>query len=192
MSSTLSQTEQIEQSVRSLISYMGANPDAAELAQTPRCVAHMLEEVGAGYRRSAEDIFRGASLQNCTANGDLILLRDVPFYSLCEHHLLPFFGHCHVAYLPNQHIVGIGKLTDVVELFSRRLQIQERLTEQIADCLMEHLRPQAVAVLMDAEHLCLSMRGPKKAPSRLHTQAFRGVFKEDSPRRQELLQTLQH
>lgn len=169
-----------EAAIRELLGMLGDDPERPGLRETPRRVRASLAQLTEGYAGDPGALLRSALLEEAT--GDLVMLRDVEFYSLCEHHLLPFFGTVQLAYIPDGRIVGLAALTRLVELFSRRLQVQERLTEQIADSLMEHLRPRGAAVLVEATHLCLLMRGEARGESRLTTTCLRGACAEAGPR----------
>ncbi len=182
-------TGQIEEATRLLLDALGESVDREGLRDTPRRVAAMYEELLAG---TAAD--PGALLQVTFSEDDhdeIVILRDIRFYSLCEHHLLPFFGTAMVAYLPDRRLTGISKLARVVDAFARRLQLQERLTAQVADCLMEHLEPLGAAVIVRANHLCMAMRGVAKEESTLVTSAMRGAFRDDTALRKELYALLQ-
>lgn len=177
--------ERIRTAVRMIIEAIGEDPTREGLRETPRRVAEMYEEIFAGLyldpARHLEVIFS-------EDHDELILVRGIPFYSLCEHHFLPFHGEAHVAYIPKGgRVTGLSKLARVVEEFARRPQMQERLTAQIADTLMEKLKPAGVAVVIEAEHLCMSMRGVNKPGSRTVTSAVRGCFRDDEKTRAETL-----
>lgn len=163
----------VEKAIRELLIAIGEDPDREGLRETPRRVAEELEEFFSGYK--AEEDF--TSFQE--SYQDVVILRDLSFFSFCEHHLLPFIGKAHIAYSPAGKIAGISKLARVVDKYARRLQVQERLTEQIADELMEKLQPKGLLVLLEAEHLCMVLRGVKRPGSLVVTSAVRGVYKED-------------
>ncbi|MDW8064329.1 MAG: GTP cyclohydrolase I FolE [Anaerolineae bacterium] len=171
--------------IQELLAALGENPKREGLQRTPMRVAEMLQEVLAGYRMDPVDVINGAIFE--VEDNDLVLVRNIEFYSMCEHHLLPFYGRVHVAYIPNGRIIGLSKIPRVVELFARRLQIQERMTRQIADFLETVLHPQGVAVIVEAAHLCAMMRGVRKSQARMVTQALTGVFRTDPLHRGELL-----
>ena len=176
-----------QRAIRALLESIGEDPDREGLRETPRRVAEMLAELTGGLHEDP------ASLLEVTydeRHEEMIVLRDIPFYSLCEHHLLPFSGVAHVAYIPRGRIVGISKLARVVDLFARRLQVQERLTSQIADLIDERLQPRGVAVVVKAEHLCMTMRGIKKPGSLVVTSATRGGFRTKQATRMEFLALL--
>lgn len=178
----------VERAIRELLVGIGENPDREGLLETPRRVAHMYEEIATGSDLSAVEILR---TQFDEDHQEMVIMRDMPFYSLCEHHLLPFFGTAHVGYLPRGKVVGISKLARAVEVFARRPQVQERLTSQIADAIMEAVEPEGVAVVMRAEHLCMAMRGVQKPGTSIVTSATRGQFREGLATRQEFLNLLQ-
>lgn len=169
--------------VRALLEYIGEDPEREGLRETPQRVARMLAELTSGYRVDPEKLINDALF---TSNYDgVVLVRAMEFYSLCEHHLLPFFGTVHVAYVPNGRIIGLSKIPRIVDMFARRLQVQEHLTEQIADFLEQVLQPKGVAVAIDAAHMCAIMRGVRKEQARMVTQVVRGVLAEDPNLRQE-------
>jgi GTP cyclohydrolase I len=171
--------------VRSILKAIGEDPDRQGLEKTPQRVETALRWLTRGYDVSVEDIIGDAIF--IEDHEEMILVRDIEMYSLCEHHLLPFFGRAHVAYVPNGRLIGLSKLPRIVEVFARRLQVQERLTDQIADAIMETLEPQGVGVVIEAAHLCMMMRGDEKQSSRTVTSAVRGIFRSDSKTRSEFL-----
>ncbi|HEX2077685.1 MAG TPA: GTP cyclohydrolase I FolE [Longimicrobium sp.] len=171
--------------VRRMLGVLGEDPAREGLLRTPERVEKSLRWLTRGYEMSVEDAVGGAIFREGHRN--MVIVRDIEMYSLCEHHLLPFFGRVHVAYIPDGRIVGLSKLPRVVEVFARRLQVQERLTEQIAQALMDVLRPQGVAVVIEAAHLCMMMRGVEKQNSKTVTSAMKGVFLDDLRTREELL-----
>ena len=164
---------------------VGEDPDRDGLLRTPDRVEKAMRWLTRGYALSVEDVIRGAIFNEDHHN--MVIVKDIEMYSLCEHHLLPFFGKVHVAYIPNGRIVGLSKLPRVVEVFARRLQVQERLTEQIAHAVMEVLEPEGVGVVIEAAHLCMMMRGVEKQNSKTITSAMKGVFLEDIGTREEFL-----
>jgi GTP cyclohydrolase I len=174
--------------VRQLLAALGEDPDREGLADTPRRVEKSLRFLTSGYRADVDEIITGA-LFTVTYN-EMVMVRDIDMYSLCEHHLLPFFGKCHVAYIPDGKVIGLSKIPRVVDVFARRLQVQERLTMQIAETLMEKLRPLGVAVVIEAAHLCMAMRGVEKQNSVTVTSAMRGVFQQDPRTRAEFLELI--
>ena len=176
--------ERAEMAVRNLLMALGEDPDREGLADTPRRVAKMYRELFAGI--SADPALHLKRVFH-EQYDEVVLLRDIDFHSLCEHHLLPFHGKAHVAYLPNGKVVGLSKLARTVDAFARRPQVQERMTCQIADALMEHLEPKGAAVVIEAQHLCMKMRGIQKPNGVMVTSALRGVFKESPSARAEVL-----
>jgi GTP cyclohydrolase IA len=175
----------IEKAVREILLEIGEDPERQGLKGTPNRISRMYEELTKGYRVLPQEIINGAIFD--IKYDEMVVVKDVEFYSLCEHHMLPFFGTCHVAYIPNGKIIGLSKIPRIVEVFSRRLQIQERMTIEIADLLNEVLSPEGVAVVAEAYHLCMAMRGIKKAKAKMLTSAMHGVFKEDERTRMEFL-----
>jgi len=171
--------------VRSILKAIGEDPDRQGLEKTPQRVETALRWLTRGYDVSVEDIIGDAVFNE--DHEEMILVRDIEMYSLCEHHLLPFWGRAHVAYVPNGRLIGLSKLPRIVEVFARRLQVQERMTDQIADAIMEALEPQGVGVVIEAAHLCMMMRGVEKQSSRTVTSAVRGIFRSDSKTRSEFL-----
>jgi GTP cyclohydrolase I len=171
--------------VRDLLGQLGENPDREGLRATPARVEASLKWLTRGYGMSAEEVMGDALFEEEHEN--MVCVRDIEIYSLCEHHLLPFFGKAHVAYLPNGRIVGLSKVPRVVEVFARRLQVQERLTDQVADAVMRVLQPHGVGVVIEAYHLCMMMRGVEKQNSKTITSAMRGAFREDAKTRDEFL-----
>ncbi|MCM8783685.1 MAG: GTP cyclohydrolase I FolE [Candidatus Omnitrophica bacterium] len=175
----------IEQAIRDILEAIGENPRRKDLQETPRRVAEMYAEVFSGIKK---DPTRELEVILDQKHDEIILLRDIPLYSFCEHHLLPFIGKVHIAYLPKGgRVTGLSKLVRVIEVLSKRLQVQERLTTQIADIVMKKLRPLGVMVVVEAEHLCLSMRGVKKSGILTVTSAVRGIFKENEKTRSEAM-----
>ncbi len=178
----------IQRAVREILLAVGEDPDRDGLKDTPRRVAKAYAELFGGL---AEDPARHLSRVFDQACDEIIALRDIDFHSMCEHHLLPFMGKAHVAYLPrNGKVVGLSKLARTVEVFARRPQVQERLTNQVADALMSHLDAEGVAVILEAQHMCMKMRGVSKAHSVMVTSALRGVFKDNAASRHEVMQLL--
>lgn len=181
----------IEDAVRTLLRHCGEDPEREGLARTPHRVVKAFEFLTRGYDEDPKIAINGALFTEEDYQ-EMILCRDVDFYSLCEHHLLPFFGKAHVAYLPNRRIVGISKIARLVEIFARRLQVQERLTTQIARTIMEEIEPLGVAVVLEAEHLCMRMRGVEKQNSYVTTSAMLGVFRTHQETRQEFMNLLRN
>jgi GTP cyclohydrolase I len=171
--------------VRNLLMHVGEDPAREGLRRTPLRVAKAMDFLTSGYRMSVDEVVRGAIFsEDCK---EMVIVRDIEFYSLCEHHMLPFFGHAHVGYLPNGQVVGLSKIARVVDVFARRLQVQERLTNQVADALMQKLQPHGVAVVMEASHTCMMMRGVQKQNSSTVSSAMRGTFELDPRTRSEFL-----
>jgi GTP cyclohydrolase I len=171
--------------VREQLALLGEDPDREGLRRTPARVAKAMGFLTRGYAMSLEEVVGDAIFTE--EHRDMIMVRDIELYSLCEHHLLPFFGKAHVAYIPNGRIVGLSKLPRIVDMFARRLQVQERLTEQIAAAVQEVLAPLGVGVVIEAYHLCMMMRGVEKQNSRTITSALHGVFRDDARTREEFL-----
>lgn len=171
--------------VRDLLVAIGEDPERDGLKKTPQRVDASLRALTRGYKMSVKQVIGDAMFEE--SHQSMILVRDIELYSLCEHHILPFFGRAHVAYIPNGRIVGLSKLPRIVEVFARRLQVQERLTDQVADAIMDALHPQGVGVVIDCVHLCMAMRGVEKQNSRTVTSALRGVFRDDPRTRDEFL-----
>lgn len=176
----------IEEGVRLILEGIGEDPDREGLLKTPARVARMYEEVFAGL---TEDPHRHFETTFDEGHQEMVLVRDIPFYSMCEHHLVPFFGQAHVVYIPaaDGRICGLSKLARLVDAFAKRPQVQERLTSQIADTLVQELHPEGVLVVLEAEHLCMSMRGVKKPGSKTTTSAVRGIFERRHATRSEAL-----
>jgi GTP cyclohydrolase I len=175
-----------EDLVRAQLEALGEDPDRAGLRETPERVARSLSFLTRGYGLSVENAIGDAVYDE--AHDSMVLVKDIELYSLCEHHMLPFFGKAHVAYIPDGKIVGLSKLPRVVEVFARRLQVQERLTEEIAQALEDVLKPQGVGVVVEAYHLCMMMRGVQKQNSKTITSAVRGLFRSDPRTREEFMQ----
>jgi GTP cyclohydrolase I len=180
--------KKIEKGVRMILEGIGEDPERAGLKETPRRIANMYEEIFSGLKTPTEEILRPIEGES---HDELVLLKDIPFYSVCEHHLLPFIGKAHVAYIPaGGKIVGLSELAKAVEILAKRPQVQERLTAQLANLIMERLKPKGAMVIIDAEHLCLSMRGIKKPGARTVTSAVRGIFRTKESTRVELLELI--
>lgn len=177
-------TKKIEKAVHEILLAVGEDMDREGLKRTPERVARMYVELLAGMREDPKTHLQGVFTEECD---EIVLLRDIPFYSVCEHHLMPFIGSAHVAYLPSGMILGVSKLARIVDCFARRLQTQERLAYQIADFIMENLEPQGVAVVLEASHSCMTIRGIKKPGSVMVTSALRGIFKKDPRSRSEVM-----
>jgi len=177
-------TERIRKAVREILLAAGEDINREGLRNTPQRVAKMYAELLAGMHEDPKEHIRSVFTENYD---EIVLLRDIPFYSICEHHLLPFIGSAHVAYLPSGGVIGVSKLARIVDCFARRLQSQERLTYQIADFIMNSLKPQGVAVVIEASHSCMTIRGIKKPGSVMVTSALRGIFRRDPKSRNEVL-----
>lgn len=178
----------IEQSVRLFLEAIGEDPDREGLLETPARVSAMCEEIFAGLSEEPKKYLKVFDEHD---NDEMVVVRDIPFYSICEHHLVPFFGKAHIAYIPgNGKVIGLSKLARIVNSFAKKPQLQERLTAQIADFLFEELDPKGVAVFMEAEHLCMTMRGARASGSRTTTSALRGLMKSDARTRAETLSLL--
>lgn len=177
--------EKAQEAIYQLLEAIGENPQREGLLETPKRVAKMYAEMFAGLGENPKDQFTAVFSEN---HEEVVLVKDIPFYSMCEHHLVPFYGVAHVAYLPSQgKVTGLSKLARAVEVASKRPQLQERLTEQVATALEEALNPKGVFVMIEAEHMCMTMRGIKKPGSKTVTTVARGIFQEDRDQRQELL-----
>ena len=179
----------LSEAVRVLVRELGEDPTREGLAKTPDRVAKSLRFLTSGYEQDIDAVINDALFT--VDYSEMVIVKDIDFYSLCEHHLLPFFGRCHIAYLPRDRVIGLSKLPRLVEVFSRRLQVQERLTNQIAETVVDKLNPLGVAVVVEATHLCMAMRGVEKQNSVALTHAMRGVFQEDPAVRREFLDMLQ-
>jgi GTP cyclohydrolase I len=181
-------TGKIAQHYREILALIGENPDREMLRQTPERVAESLKFLTTGYYRNLDEVI-GDGIFEDTCD-EMILIRDIELYSLCEHHLLPFYGKAHVGYIPNGKIIGLSKIPGIIDVFARRLQVQERLTNQIADTLQAVLKPRGVGVVIEAYHLCMMMRGVQKQNSKAITSAMRGGFKRYSKTRMEFLRLI--
>jgi len=178
-----------QSAVRDMLELVGEDPDRDGLLKTPERVERSLRWMTRGYDLDAAEVIGDALFEETHQN--MIVVRDIEFYSMCEHHMLPFFGKAHVAYIPDGRIVGLSKVARVVDVFARRLQVQERLTDQIAEALDDALAPRGVGVVLEASHFCMMMRGVEKQGSRTLTSALRGVFREDGSTRDEFLRLVQ-
>ncbi len=177
--------EKLEAAVYQLLEALGENPEREGLKETPKRVAKMYQEMFSGLKENPKDQFTAVFSEN---HDEVVLVKDIPFYSMCEHHLVPFYGHAHIAYLPSDgHVTGLSKLARAVEVASKRPQLQERLTAQIATALEEALKPKGVFVMLEAEHMCMTMRGIKKPGSKTVTTVVKGIFKDDREERKEIL-----
>jgi GTP cyclohydrolase I len=179
------ETAELQALVEQLLSLLGEDPTREGLLKTPERVAKALRFFTQGYQQDIEEAFNGALYS--VKYDEMVVVRDIDFFSLCEHHLLPFYGKCHVAYIPNDRVVGLSKIPRLVEVFSRRLQVQERLTVQIAETLQEKLTPQGVAVVIEARHLCMMMRGVETPNAVAVTSSMHGVFLSQQKTREEFL-----
>jgi GTP cyclohydrolase I len=180
--------KKIEKGVRLILEGIGENPERAGIKDTPQRVARMYEEIFAGIETPSEEILNYIEGES---HDEMVLLKDIPFYSVCEHHLLPFIGKAHVSYIPSGgKIVGLSELVKAVEILAKRPQVQERLTTQLVNLIMDRLKPKGAMVIIDAEHLCMSMRGVKKPGSRTVTSAVRGIFRTKQSTREELLELI--
>ena len=177
--------KELEGSVNRILSLLGENPEREGLVKTPNRVAKALQFLTKGYHENLDEIINGALFTE--DHEEMVTMKDIALYSLCEHHLLPFFGKCHIAYIPSKKILGISKMARLVDMFARRLQVQERLTNQIADTLQQVLDPMGVAVVVEAEHLCMQMRGVQKRGSVVITSAMLGAFRKRQETRQEFM-----
>ena len=178
-------TKSLSSNYKEVIENLGEDPTREGLLKTPERVAKAMQLLTQGYDQNPQEILKSAMFAE--KYDEMVIVKDIEVYSLCEHHMLPFFGKCHIAYIPNGHIVGLSKFPRMVDAFSRRLQVQERLTDQIRDCLQETLNPQGVAVCIEAQHLCMQMRGVQKQNSTTTTSAFSGAFMEEDITRQEFM-----
>jgi GTP cyclohydrolase I len=174
--------------IRQLLGAMGENPSREGLIDTPKRAERSLRFLTSGYAADVDAVLNDAMFT--VDYNEMVIVKDIDFYSLCEHHLLPFFGKCHVAYIPNGRVVGLSKIPRLVDVFARRLQVQERLTNQIASTLLEKVQPLGVAVVIEATHLCMSMRGVEKQNSLAVTSAMLGTFREDARTRAEFLELI--
>ena len=181
---TLPITDQIKSYFEEIIDLLGENKSREGLLKTPERASKALKFLTEGYEKDPEQVLQSAMFQE--NYNEMVIVKDIELYSLCEHHLLPFFGKAHLAYIPNGHIVGLSKLPRIVDIFSRRLQVQERLTEQILDCINSTLNPKGVAVVIEASHMCMMMRGVQKQNSTTTTSGFRGAFKDTDTRNEFL------
>jgi GTP cyclohydrolase I len=181
---------EMAQAVRTLLIGLGENPDREGLIDTPKRVVKALQFLTKGYHESLDELLNGAVF---TEDADeMVLIRDIDIFSSCEHHILPIIGRAHVAYIPNGKVIGLSKIARICEMYARRLQVQERLTLQIADALQGLLKPQGVAVVIEATHMCMVMRGGQKPGSWTVTSAMRGVFSEDARTREEFMNLVRH
>ena len=176
--------EELKISLSNIISLLGENIDREGLVKTPERASKAMRFLTSGYDTDPKQILESAMFKE--EYNEMVIVKDIELYSLCEHHVLPFFGKAHIAYIPNGHIVGLSKIPRVVDVFARRLQVQERMTEQILECINDTLKPQGVAVVIEASHMCMMMRGIQKQNSTTTTSGFRGAFKEIETRNEFL------
>jgi GTP cyclohydrolase IA len=180
--------EALEESARQILLALGEDPDREGLAATPRRVARALLDLTDGYDTDLRSVVRGALYEH--QGTEAVTVRDIPFYSLCEHHLLPMFGRCHIGYVPSGRVIGLSKLPRIVDAFSHRLQLQERMTREIAEAIEEAVKARGVAVVMEARHLCVEMRGVEKAASETVTSCLLGAYRSDGQLRAEFMETV--
>ncbi len=178
-------SESIADLVRKMLVHLGEDPEREGLLKTPERFEKALRFLTSGYHQDVDRILNGATFKVCY--DEMVIVKDIEFFSLCEHHLLPFFGKCHVAYLPNKRVIGLSKVARLVNMFARRLQIQERLTSQIAQAIEEKISPEGVGVIIEARHLCMVMRGVEKQHSQAVTSAMLGAFRNNKQTRDEFL-----
>ncbi|HEX5395862.1 MAG TPA: GTP cyclohydrolase I FolE [Candidatus Limnocylindria bacterium] len=179
---------QLEAAVRTLLEEIGEDPERAGLADTPKRVRRMYAELTSGYQTDPEALINNACFE--VDYDEMVVVRDIEFFSLCEHHLLPFYGRAHVGYLPRGRVIGLSKVPRIVDMFARRLQVQERMTQQVATFLMERVEPKGVACVVEASHLCTMMRGVKKEQASMVTSSMLGTFRRDGRTRNEFLKLI--
>ena len=177
-------TDEIKSSFTNIIDLLGEDSEREGLIKTPERASKAMQFLTEGYDKNPNEILKSAMFSE--SYNEMVIVKDIELYSLCEHHLLPFFGKAHIAYIPNGHIVGLSKIPRIVDVFSRRFQVQERLTEQILDCINDTLEPKGVAVVIEASHMCMMMRGVQKQNSTTTTSGFRGTFKDTNTRNEFL------
>lgn len=179
--------KKIEEGVRLILEGIGENLERPGIKETPQRIARMYEEIFIGLLPPDEDLLKSIEGE---VHDEMVLIKDIPFYSICEHHLLPFFGNAHIAYIPDGKIVGLSELPKALDYLAKRPQVQERLTSELANLIMEKLKPKGCMIVIEAEHLCMSMRGIKKPGSKTVTSAVRGIFRKSQPTRQEALELI--
>jgi len=179
----MTKDEELEQAIRKVLALLGEDPQREGLLKTPQRVAKSLQFLTQGYQQDPKEILNKALFTS--SNDEMVLLRDIEFYSMCEHHMLPIIGRVHVAYIPNGKVVGLSKIPRIVDVYARRLQIQEQMTEQIADAILQTIQPKGVAVVVHARHMCMEMRGVQKINSTTISSTLRGLFKSDQRTRNE-------
>ena len=180
----------MEDLIKRLLAELGEDPSREGLVRTPQRVERALKFLTSGYSANVDAILNGALFT--VDYNEMVIVKDIDFYSLCEHHMLPFFGKCHVAYIPRRHVIGLSKIPRLVDVFARRLQIQERMTNQIAQTILEKINPLGVAVVCEGTHLCMAMRGVEKQNSFAVTSAMLGAFRDNSRTRMEFLELIKH
>lgn len=190
MIENIKQENKMQEEVKKIILELGDDPEREGLVKTPERVEKSLHYLTRGYQQNLEDVIHGAIFTS--EQDDMVIVRDIEFYSLCEHHLLPFFGKCHIGYIPKGQIFGVSKLARLVDMFARRLQIQERLCQQIAQAIFSTIHPQGVGVVMEAQHLCMLMRGVQKQNSIMTTSTMLGSFRKEQATRMEFLNLIQN
>ncbi|WP_457596863.1 GTP cyclohydrolase I FolE [Hydrogenimonas sp.] len=185
MSSENEKAKKFEEAVRTILELIGENPEREGLVKTPHRVYKAFMHLCRGYEMDPRKVLNDAMFES--SNDEMVLVRDIEFYSMCEHHMLPIIGRVHVAYIPDGRVVGLSKIPRMVDIFARRLQIQEQMTEQIADAILETVRPKGVGVVVEARHMCMEMRGVEKINSTTVSSALRGLFKKDAKTREEFM-----
>ncbi len=180
--------EVMEENVKSILVNIGEDPEREGLVDTPRRVAKAYDFMTRGYQQNVEEVINGAVFTDDTS--EMVIVRDIEFYSLCEHHMLPFFGKCSIGYIPNGKVFGVSKLARIVDMFARRLQLQERLTREVAETLWDSILPEGVGVVMEAQHLCMLMRGVQKQNSKMVTSSMLGSFRNEPETRAEFLRLI--
>jgi GTP cyclohydrolase I len=185
---TEEKTQELQEAIEKVLVLVGEDPTRGGLTKTPERVAKMFQFLTKGYTQDIDGVLNGALFP--IKYDEMVIVKDIDFFSLCEHHLVPFFGRCHIAYLPDKKVIGLSKLPRIVEVFSRRLQVQERLTQQIAEIIQEKIKPQGVAVVMEAQHLCMMMRGVEKQNATAITSAMLGGFRTRRETREEFLELI--